>query len=363
MNSKLIIPVLAWFLIIGSCVALIIGLGMDTITSLSLFIFVITLLFAALVYFVGKHLERMRIRSPHRYETLSEIVVILLSVGAFVWFGIQEIRGLEINSSKSGYELWWRIAVAAAIFLGIAEVIYSIVKARKEGYKPQTKPEKRSDAWSLFYGSAVLAGITLYVVWPSLPLAAHMNWRTTKALMSVATAYIPIWLFFMLVIITLTFLGSGGRAAMSSLPAVWPRINGHNDGRFTAKGKWLGTWLTTERVYLMPVPILGRGYWWRCSGQFWLENEALVFRSASGSITLVIPYGLIHEAEAVIAHSVFKGPQLVLRIIWGRPELAMLSQMSLQLSHDSQNHWAQEIMRRAGVWKDKMAATQAQQAQ
>jgi hypothetical protein len=363
MKSSLIIPVLAWFLIIGSCVALIIGLGMDTITSLSLVIFVITLLFAALVYFVGKHLEQMRIRSPHRYETLSEIVGILLLLGGFVWAAIDEIRNLEIKSSKSGYELWWRIAVAAAIIFTMLEVIYSIVKARKEGYQPQTKPEKRSDAWNLYYGSAVLAGITLYAIWPSLPQAAHINWSTTKALISVATAYIPIWLFFMLAIITLTFLGSGVRAAISCLPAVWPRIDGHNDGRFTAKGKWLGTWLTTERVYLMPVPILGRGYWWRCSGEAWLENEALVFRSANGAVTLVIPYGLIHEANAVIAHSAFKGPQLVLRIIWGRPELAMLSQMRLQLSHDVQNRWVQEIMRRAGVWKDKMAAIQAEQAQ
>ena len=370
MKSSLIIPVLGWFLIIGACIALLASVYSKDAdisevgtTSLTAVILAFTLLFAALVYFVGKHLERMRIRSPHRYDKLLQIAGILWIAGLFGWVGIQEISNLEIDWNKSGLEFWWQIAIAAAILITSLHLIHGLVKAKKEGFKPQTKQEKRSDVWSLFFGSAVLAGIILYAIWPSLPLAAHIDWTAIPALISVAMVYLLIWLIFMFVMFTLTIWGSGVRAAMSSLPVVWPRIDGHNDGRFSAKGNWLGTWLMAERVYLMPVPILGRGYWWRCGGQIWLEDEALVFRAASGAITLVIPFGLIHEANVAVLRSSMKVPQLVMRITWGRPELAMLSQMRLQLSHDSQNRWAQEIMRRAGEWKDKLAATQAQQAQ
>jgi hypothetical protein len=49
-------------------------------------------------------------------------------------------------------------------------------------------------------------------------------------------------------------------------------------------------------------------------------------------------------------------------IIWGRPDMPMVTTIQVTQSRAENEAWAQEITQRASAWKEKMAAAQEAQA-
>jgi MFS family permease len=156
----------------------------------------------------------------------------------------------------------------------------------------------------------------------------------------------------------------GMRSGSYALPDILPEAGPPTDPKFAKGGYWDGTRMLNQRAWGMRVPVFGRGYYIRGQGKVWLADEVLAFHLYLTRKPLVIPYGIIHGVstkDRMYVKNRLPGPGL--NIVWGRPDAPMVTTMVVTSHHAENEAWAQEIVRRAGVWKDKMAATLAEQAQ
>jgi hypothetical protein len=181
-----------------------------------------------------------------------------------------------------------------------------------------------------------------------------------------APVMVPVIGLFVLVlaaVLVFKLILTGTRSSAYALPDILPAAGPPTDPHFVRGGYWDGTKLLNKRVWGIPVPVTGRGYFIQGQGKAWLADEVLAFHLYLTRNPLVIPYGIIHGVETkklILRKNHFPGPGM--SIIWGRPDLPMVTTIQVTQNKAENELWAQEIMRRAGEWKDKMAAIQAEGA-
>ncbi len=189
---------------------------------------------------------------------------------------------------------------------------------------------------------------------------------TPKESIPAPVNYVP---YVVMAILTVVFIfvfklfTVASRSSVYALPDVLPAAGPPTDPRFSRGGYYDGTKLLNQRVWGIPVPVTGRGYFIRGQGKAWLADEVLAFHLYLTRKPMVIPYGIIHGVKTknlILVKNRLPGPGM--SIIWGRPDMPMVTTIQVTQNNSENEAWAQEIMRRAGAWKDKMAAIQAEQA-
>lgn len=175
--------------------------------------------------------------------------------------------------------------------------------------------------------------------------------------------YIVLAIMILVLIFVVKIFTVASRSSAYALPDVLPVAGPPTDPHFVHGGYWDGTRMLNQRVWGIPVPVTGRGYFIQGQGKAWLASEVLAFHLYLTRNPLVIPYGIIHSINTkklILRKNHFPGPGL--SIIWGRPDMPMVTTIQVTQNKAENELWAQEIMRRAGVWKEKMAAMEAAQA-
>jgi hypothetical protein len=172
--------------------------------------------------------------------------------------------------------------------------------------------------------------------------------------------YVVLAIMILVFIFVLKIITVASRSSSYALPDVLPEAGPPTDARFSRGGYYDGTKMLNQRVWGIPVPVTGRGYFIRGQGKAWLANEVLAFHLYLTRKPLVIPYGIIHAVSTknlILVKNRLPGPGM--SIIWGRPDMPMVTTIQVTQNKAENEAWAQEIMYRAGAWKDKMAAAQA----
>ncbi|OGK09633.1 MAG: hypothetical protein A2Y63_03025 [Candidatus Riflebacteria bacterium RBG_13_59_9] len=171
--------------------------------------------------------------------------------------------------------------------------------------------------------------------------------------------YIGLALLLLVGVFVLKLYTVGMRFSSYALPDDLPAPGPPTDQRFSRGGYYDGTKLLKQRVWGMPVPVMGRGYFIRGSGKAWLADEVLAFHLYLTRNPLVIPYGIIHSVSTknlILVKNRLPGPGM--SIVWGRPDTPMVTTIQVTRSRAENEIWAQEIVRRARVWKEKLDAAQ-----
>ena len=180
---------------------------------------------------------------------------------------------------------------------------------------------------------------------------------------SIAVPIIGMIVMLLVAVMVFKIFITGTRTSAYALPDVLPAAGPPTDPQFVRGGYWDGTKLLNQRVWGIPVPVTGRGYFIQGQGKVWLADEVLAFHLYMTRNPLVIPYGIIHSINTkklILRKNHFPGPGM--SIIWGRPDMPMVTTIQVTQNKAENELWAQEIMRRAVEWKDKLAATQAEGA-
>jgi hypothetical protein len=143
---------------------------------------------------------------------------------------------------------------------------------------------------------------------------------------------------------------------------------GHPDNPKFGRGEGhlLGSVFARHKFCGFPLRVCQGGYDKQGRGILWLSDEVIAFTRSPKIKPTVIPYGLVHNVivRGAPLKSFHLSPGIpYLHIFWGRPEFPLRTMMAVSNKKDETEAWAQEIMRRAGVWKEKLAASQAMQAQ
>ncbi len=247
------------------------------------------------------------------------------------------------------------MAVSVAIVV-LAIVVAAVLLRKSKAASASSPPVHIPWVVALIIGMLILGvvGITMGLVIGSQASAESSD-----------IAWLAVGLAVMLLVVVLAFklVIVGTSSSAYTLPDVLPAAGPPTDPHFVRGGYWDGTRMLNQRVCGIPVPVMGRGYFIQGHGKAWLADEVLAFHLYLTRKPLVIPYGIIHAVSTkklILRKNHFPGPGM--SIIWGRPDMPMVTTIQVTQNKAENELWAQEIMRRAGVWKEKMAAMEAAQA-
>lgn len=258
---------------------------------------------------------------------------------------------IERTSKSSDAPIIW-ISVGSAVVIIVLAVV--LITRRRS----QAPGRNASVPWVVVL---IMVMVVLGIGGTIVAIAAAPSSGGDSASIAVPIIGMIVMLFVAVLVFRIFIVGT--RSSAYALPDVLPAAGPPTDPHFVRGGYWDGTKLLNKRVWGIPVPVTGRGYFIQGQGKAWLADEVLAFHLYLTRNPLVIPYGIIHSINTkklILRKNHFPGPGM--SIIWGRPELPMVTTIQVTQNKAENELWAQEIMRRAGVWKDKMAATQAEGA-
>jgi hypothetical protein len=273
-------------------------------------------------------------------------VAVAVAISAFL-SQIPAFTGWIFDGHKGSGGAIVGIAIMVAIFAAVAGVMFA-------GGKRHTN-RIASVPWvvPLILGMMVLGvGGVLFGIY-STP-------RSGQNTADIIMPFVALGVMLVVFIFVLKLIITGSRKSGYALPDVLPEAGPPTDPRFVRKGYYDGTKLLNQRVWGMPVPVTGRGYFIRGQGKAWLADEVLAFHLYLTRKPLVIPYGIIHGVstkDRMLVKNRLPGPGL--NIVWGRPDMPMVTTIQVTQNRAENEAWAQEIMQRAAAWKEKMAAMQA----
>jgi hypothetical protein len=359
MRTKLVIPIIAWTLIASFCIAVLVSLGVDEIVpGPTAIILAITALVAAVIYLIDKQMTAFRLRNPTIFESKVERVqaylMALILVAVFLTADLQALFEWFAKRKLSLLYIVGVIVIAALIFWNMYELVTNLIKGNREPAKPRSAEAAKRESQISFIGSAIITIAVVYAVRPLiLPSITSVD-DAIHAWIPLTLWGLGIWGAFVGLVAGTELLARGQEAGRHALPNNLPTAVRATEPRFDAGGYWHGTCLANEKVWSFPVPVLGRGYWNKGSGRATLGTEVLAFLLKPRRNPLMIPYALIHMVSPVLTYGNRKP---VLQIVWGRPDMPMVTTIQVTRSRADNEVWAQEISRRSAEWKAKTKAS------
>jgi hypothetical protein len=154
----------------------------------------------------------------------------------------------------------------------------------------------------------------------------------------------------------------GVKLSKLALPDFLPEEQPPDDPAFgKVGGYYAGSAFANERfLFFGRMPVIGKGYEVKGNGKIWLSPECVMIGRYLTRKPLVIPFGLIHKVD--VGFGGFSGKRIpgpIIRITWGREELPLVTGVQVSLKRKVADVWADEISRRAQVWRSKIQEKEA----
>jgi hypothetical protein len=154
----------------------------------------------------------------------------------------------------------------------------------------------------------------------------------------------------------------GVKLSKLALPDFLPEEQPPDDPAFgKVGGYYAGSAFANERfLFFGRMPVIGKGYEVKGNGKIWLSPECVMIGRYLTRKPLVIPFGLIRKVD--VGFGGFGGKRIpgpIIRITWGREELPLVTGVQVSLKRKVADVWADEISRRAQVWRSKIQEKEA----